>query len=198
MIHVIITSANIREAYEKRKRQYIESIETCLKYAHLFDSYAILECVSPHEEYLSAYNTYYSKESNLLINKGHDELRHMLGYLNQSQLPEDACIVKLSGRYMIEDSYFFDRVIELSDTFDSIFKNDADAYLGNGYHTFLYYMKKKLFADLYSSIDPSECNKMHFEWQVKHHIMTQERHIEIDRLGVLANQGTYSEKIYRC
>ena len=146
MIHVIITAANIPEAYEKRKRQYIDSIETCLKYASLFDSYTVLECVSAHEDYLSPYNTYYSTKSNKRINKGADELTHLLAYLEQSQLPDDTCIIKLSGRYMIEDSYFFDKVAELHENFDSIFKSDNDAYVGNGYHTFLYYMKKGLLC----------------------------------------------------
>jgi len=198
MIHVIITAANIATAYDKRKQQYIDSIESCLKYSSLFDSYTVLECVSPHEDYLDNYNTYYSKKENLTINKGAAELTHMLGYLEQSHLPDDACIIKLSGRYIIEDSYFFDKVIELNETFDSIFKSDNDAYVGNGYHTFLYYMKKKLFADLYHSVDFSAFDEAHFEWQVKNHIMPMERHLEIDRLGVLANQGTYSEKVYRC
>lgn len=198
MIHVIITSANIAEAYEKRKQQYINSIEKCLKYSSLFDSYNVLECVSPFEDYLSAYNTHYSSATNKFINKGEDELNHILAFLDQSQLPDDACIIKLSGRYILEDSYFFDKVAEFSENFDSIFKCDADVYAGNGYHTFLHYIKKSTFAGLYNHMDFTKWENNNFEWQVKNYFLPLDRHIEIDRLGVLAYQGTHSENIFRC
>src|ERR1700761_7721303 len=114
MIHLIITSANIPEAYTHRRNQYINSIETCLKYSDLFDSYTILECVSSDEEYLNQYNVYYSKENNAYLNKGLNEMNHLRSYLeNQSSLNDTDAIIKLLGRYIIKDSYFFEKVLEL-------------------------------------------------------------------------------------
>jgi hypothetical protein len=198
MAHVIITSANIPQGYENRKMQYIESIEACLKYSHLFNTYCILECVSAHEGYLGQYNTYYSKEGNIYTNKGLNEMNHLRAYLKQSSLPDDEPIIKLSGKYMIEEPYFFEKVMELEKEFDSMFKNDNDVYVGNGYHTFFYYMKKKLFIDVADSLEYSDDNGRPIEWDVKEYLMVNSRHIEIDRLGVMARQGPNSEKIFHC
>ena len=198
MIHLVITTANIPEAYQKRKEQYIESIEACLKYAQFFDSYTVLECVSPHEDYLDAYNTYYSKAGNPYANKGLNEMNHLRSFLQQSTLTDDDSVIKISGRYIIEDSYFFEKVIALQDEFDSMFKNDNDVYVGNGYHTFFYYMKKKLFIDVANNLEYSNDNGRPIEWDVKEYLMVTSRHIEIDRLGVIAHQGENSEKIFRC
>jgi len=198
MIHVIITTANIPESYESRKRQYIESIEACLKYADLFDSYTVLECVSDNESYLNQYHTFYSKEANPYPNKGLNEMNHLKAFLKQSPLADDTSIIKLSGKYIIEDSYFFEKVLEFENEYDSIFKNDNDVFEGNGYHTFFYYMKKKLFLETIDILDFSINNDRPIEWDVKNYLMVSDKHIEIDRLGILAHQGTNSEKIFRC
>jgi len=198
MIHLIITTANIPESYETRKKQYIESIESSLKYAHLFDSYTILECVSDNEAYLNQYNTFYSKEDNLYLNKGLNEMNHLRAFLKQSSFADSLSIIKLSGKYIIEDDYFFKKVIEFQDEYDSIFKNDNDVFEGNGYHTFFYYMKKKLFIETINSLEFSLNNNRPIEWDVKNYLMVNEKHIEIDRLGLLARQGTNSEKTFRC
>jgi len=198
MVHLIITTANIPESYENRKEQYIESIGSCLKYAGLFDSYTVLECVSKHEEYLDRYNTFYSNEPNQYLNKGLNEVGHLRAYLKHSTLPDDGMIIKLSGRYLVEDNYFFEKAAALQYEFDSIFKNDNDVFEGNGYHTFFYAIKKSLFLGIADQIDFSMDNERPIEWDFKEHLMTNERHIEIDRLGLMARQGTNSEKTFRC
>ena len=143
MLHLIITTANIEHSYKQRKQQYIQSIEACLKYSHLFDSCTVLECVSENEEYLNCYNTVYSKERNLFNNKGLNEMNHLRSFLIESPFGDNQSIIKLLGKYVINDDYFFNKVLELQTKFDSILKNDKDVYEGNGYHTFFYYMKKK-------------------------------------------------------
>ncbi|WP_295712890.1 hypothetical protein [Mucilaginibacter sp.] len=196
MSHVIITTANIPEQYERRKQQYIDSIETCLKYSHLFNSYTVLECVSEKEEYLDQYNTVYSTEGNLYPNKGLNELNHLRVFLEGSTLKDSEPIIKLSGKYIIDDSYFFEKVIELQHKFDSIFKNDDDVFEGNGYHTFFYCLKKRLFLDTINSIDFSLVNDTPIEWDIKNYLMVMDKHIEIDRLGITAYQGANSERIF--
>ena len=198
MLHLIITTANIEHHYKQRKQHYIESIEACLKYAHLFDSYTVLECVSANEEYLNGYNTVYSAEGNLYGNKGLNEMNHLKSFLNKSAFGDNQSIIKLSGKYVIKDDYFFNKVLELQTKFDSILKNDKDVYDGNGYHTFFYYMKKKVLMDAINSLEFSWENDRPIEWDIKDYLLTRDRHIEIDRLGVLAKQGTFSEKVFYC
>jgi hypothetical protein len=196
MSHVIITTANIAEGYESRKRQYINSIETCLKYASLFDSYTILECVSDNEDYLNQYNVFYSKENNPYSNKGLNELNHLKSFLKQSSFNDTDGIIKLSGKYMINNSYFFEKVLQLKNEYDSIFKNDDDVYAGNGYHTFFYYIKKKVWLDTIKNVEFSLTNNTPIEWDFKEYLMVKERHIEIDKLGITAYQGANSEKVF--
>ena len=112
MIHLIITTANIPQYFEKRKKQYIESIEACLKFSNLFDSYTILECFSNKLDYLTNYNVFYSGICNPFPNKGLNEMRHLKAFLNQSHFTESDAIIKLTGRYLVEDGYFFEKVYE--------------------------------------------------------------------------------------
>ncbi|MBD1364782.1 hypothetical protein IDJ77_13255 [Mucilaginibacter sp. ZT4R22] len=198
MVHLIITTANITEAFGVRKQQYVESIEAALKYAAFFDTYTILECFSEKEAYLDKYNTFYSREGNPYRDKGLNEMNHLRAFLEQSPLADDDSIIKLSGKYVIEEPYFFETLHQLHHEYDSMFKNDNDVYVGNGYHTFFYYMKKKLFLDAIGNIDFSVENNRPIEWDMKSFLMVKDRHIEIDRLGLLARQGTNSEKIFRC
>jgi hypothetical protein len=197
MIHLIITAANIPEYFEKRKSQYIESIASCLQFAHLFDSYTILECVADEVDYLKDYNVYYSKAGNSFSNKGLNEMQHIKAFLEQSAFSDTDAIIKLTGRYLVEESYFFERVLELHQQYDGIFKNDDDVYVGNGYHTFFYYMKKGLFLKAIASLEFSNANDRPIEWDVKEFLLPNDNHVVIDKLGVMAYQGTASEKIFR-
>lgn len=198
MLHLIITTANIKHSYKQRKHQYIQSIETCLKYAHLFDSYTVLECVSENEEYLNCYNTVYSNQDNLYNNKGLNEMNHLRAFLKEPAFGDNQSIIKLSGKYVITDDYFFNKVLELQAQFDSILKNDKDVYEGNGYHTFFYYMKKKVLLEAINNLEFSLNNNRPIEWDIKDYLLMRDRHIEIDRLGLLARQGTSSEKVFYC
>lgn len=198
MIHLVITTANIPQEYAKRKQQIIDSIEACLSFRQYFDSYTVLECVSAHEDYLGRYPTYYSQQGNPFKDKGHNELNHLRAFLNQSGLPDDASIVKLSGKYLVTDDYFFKKVNMLNDELDSMFKSDSDVYAGNGYHTFLYYIRKGLLLDAIDSISLNDSNERPIEWDFKDFLMVRDRHAEIDRLGVKAFQGAASENIFIC
>jgi len=199
MIHVVITSANVPAMYEKRKALYIESIEACLQYRDLFDSYTVLECVSAHEAYLEPYTTYYSTIGNPYANKGLNEMRHLAQYLSaNNSLHTGDAIIKLTGRYIVEEPYFFEQVRALHEEYESIFKNDDDFYVGNGYHTFFYYMRKGLLLEAVQSLEFSDANDRPIEWDVKSFVMPRETNLEIDRLGLLAYQGADSSIIFRC
>ena len=49
-----------------------------------------------------------------------------------------------------------------------------------------------------NSLEFSLTNNRPIEWDIKDYLLTRDRHIEIDRLGLLARQGTFSEKIFYC
>ncbi|MDQ0968505.1 hypothetical protein QFZ20_003908 [Flavobacterium sp. W4I14] len=196
MIHLIITTANIQEHYSERKEQYISSINQALKFSYLLDSCTILECVSAHEDYLDNYNTYYSKVKNVFPEKGLNEMQHIKSFIEQSPFQSNDTIIKLTGRYLLEDSTFFNKVQLLNDFFDSIFKDDSDIYEGKGYHTFLYAMKKDRFLQTINSLAFSKTNLDPIEWGVKAFLKDKERNYLLNRLGVKAFQGAFGEKVF--
>lgn len=197
MIHLIITAANIKENYELRKKLYIQSIEIALKYDYLFDSYTILECASSNEDYLNQYNVHYSKAKNIYPEKGLNEMLHLKSFIEQPDFKDDDVFIKLTGRYLLEDNSFFNKVRLLIEDYDSIFKDDSDVYVGKGYHTFLYCMKKYRFVDTINSLNFSTSNMDPIEWAVKGYLQNKARNYEIARLGIIAYQGTSGEKIFR-
>ena len=197
MIHLIITSGSIKAHYKERKEQYIKSISGAMAFDYFFDSITVLECVSSYEDYLSAYPVYYSKESNTFPEKGLNEMLHIKAFLEQSAIDKNDLVIKLTGRYLLEDSSFFNKVKILEDRYDSIFKDDCDIYEGLGYHTFLYCMSKSRFLETINSLNFSKENLDPIEWGVKDFLKNKERHYLLDRLGVMAYQGQNSEKIFR-
>jgi len=198
MIHLIITTANISQNYGRRKEQYIESIERALSYSYLFDSYTVLECTSKKEDYLDNYTVYYSKVENHYPEKGLNEMQHLKAFINQSSLKTQDIIIKLTGRYILDDNSFFNKVKLLNERYDAIFKDDCDIYSGQGYHTFLYCMKKYLFLDTINSLNFSMENMDPIEWGVKEFLKDKKETYILDRLGVEAKQGTYGEKVFKC
>ncbi|WP_443936966.1 hypothetical protein [Pedobacter sp. MW01-1-1] len=196
MIHLIITTANIQENYALRKEQYLKSINQALKFNYLLDSYTILECSSYHEDYLNSYNTYYSKIGNKFPEKGLNEMQHLKSFIEQSSINSTDTIIKLTGRYLLEDSTFINKVILLTDFYDSFFKDDSDIYEGKGYHTFLYAMKKNRFLETINSLNFSKTNLDPIEWGVKDFLKNKNRNYLLKRLGIIAIQGTYGEKVF--
>lgn len=197
-IHLIITAANVPDAYQKRKSQYQQSIQTCLQYSHLYDTCTILECFSENEAYLNSYNTVYSKEGNPFPNKGLNEMNHLRAFLSQSQFSDHDSIIKLTGRYLLENAGFFEKVRLFQDEFDALFKDDGDVYESRGFHTFFYYMKKATFLAVANQINYTANNDRPIEWDIKNSLYDNPRCALVDRLGVTAMQGTNSEKIFSC
>ncbi|MEQ7798431.1 hypothetical protein ABDJ41_01360 [Pedobacter sp. ASV1-7] len=196
--HLVITTANIVDRYQNRKEQYMQSIERALQFHYLFDSYTILECFSSNEEYLNDLNVYYSRVLNVYPEKGLNEMQHLKGFINQSSFQADDLIIKLTGRYMLEDNSFFNKIKLLASDYDSIFKDDSDIYEGLGYHTFLYCARKGRFLEIIESLDYSKNTIDPIEWGVKKFLKNMDRHYLIARLGIKAYQGTHSEKIFVC
>jgi hypothetical protein len=197
MIHLIITAANIKEHYNDRKEQYLKSIESVLKFDYLFDSYTVLECASENEEYLADYNVHYSKVKNRFKEKGLNEMQHLKAFIEGAAFNNDDLIIKFTGRYIMEDNSFLNKVRLLMDDYDSIFKDDGDIYKGQGYHTFLYAMKKPLFLETINSLNFTNENLDPIEWGVKDFLKNRDRNYVLSRLGIMAFQGTDSNKVFR-
>jgi len=198
MIHLIITTANIQDNFEVRREQYIKSIDRANEFSYLFDSCTILECFSEHEQYLNDYNTYYSKIPNTYPEKGLNEMAHLKGFLQQSHFSADDMIVKLTGRYLLEDNSFFIKLGLLQENYDAIFKDDSDIYEGRGFHTFLYSVRLNTFLDTINSLNFSTDNLDPIEWGVKSFLKDYKGLYLLNRLGVKAFQGTFSDKIFSC
>lgn len=199
MTHLVITSANIGEDYENRKEQYVESINQVLKFKSLFDTYSVLECTSKHEEYLEAYNLYYSNFSNTYIEKGLNELQHLKAHIKEIGLNNNDIIIKLTGRYLLENDYFLThaRALFSKGLTNSIFKLDNDVYEGLGYHTFLYAIKVDTFMKMFESFSYTNDNTTPIEWGVKKFLHGKPNTHLVDKLGILARQGTFSKNIFR-
>lgn len=198
MIHLIITTANIKEHYLDRKEQYLRSIEGALKFDYLYDNYTVLECISKQEDYLSAYNVHYSQVKNQYKEKGLNEMQHLKAFIEGAAFKDDDVIIKFTGRYLFEDNSFLNKVKLLMDDYDSIFKDDGDIYKGLGYHTFLYAMKKYRFLETIDSLNFSNTNMDPIEWGVKDFLKNKDRNYILSRLGVKAYQGADSSKIFSC
>jgi len=80
---------------------------------------------------------------------------------------------KLSGKYLIEDDYFFKSVLKLQNEYDSIFKNDNDVFEGNGYHTFFITWKKGCLLILLIALIFSKQQQAHWV-DVKNYLLITE------------------------
>ena len=195
-MHLIITSANIDEHFEHRRSQYIESINTAVKYAYSCLSITVLECFASKVPYLEDFNVVYSPVANVFPEKGLNELQHLKSFLLRSPISNDEFIVKLTGRYLLEDSTFFHKVLILKDQYNCIIKNDKDIYEGRGCHTFLFAAKKGLLLDAIESFDFSSSSVDPIEWGIKAFLEKRQDVYYMERLGVRAFQGTSGANIF--
>lgn len=177
MKHLIITTAvipkelcslNLGYSYEKRMSDYKDSFEYVLKLKDKFNTITILETVSKEkvdELENSGINVYYSNIDNSFKNKGINEILHIQDFLKNSNINDDDIVIKLSGRYLIEN----DNILSINSDF--IAKYDGDIYPGDrGVHTFFFGFKKKLFFQFVSMLNISSINtyeKICIEWLIK-------------------------------
>src|SRR5690606_12080448 len=124
---------------------------------------------------------------NVFPEKGLNELQHLKQHIQQLDLKEEDVIIKLTGRYLLENGLFLYKVKELiSEGINSIFKLDDDIYEGKGYHTFLYATKVDIFLKMVESFSFIQENREPIEWGVKRFLHGRNNNYLIDWLGVLA------------
>ena len=203
MKHLIITTAIIPEelclqtigySYEQRMYDYKNSFDSTLLLKDKFDSITIIETVSKEKvDFLeeSGISVYYSKFDNHFTNKGINEMFHIQDFLQKSNIDDNDLIIKLSGRYLIENASI------LSINNDIIAKYDGDIYPGDrGVHTFFFGFKKKLFAEFINNLDIFNYDVC-IEWLVKDFMLNKGIEI-LDRhynLGVIT--CLYSKELNR-
>jgi hypothetical protein len=175
MNHLIITAAIVPEekcfsqlgySYQQRMMDYRKSFEYALRLKDKFDSMTIVafpnERVSELEN--SGIKVYYSNFDNSFVNKGLNEMYHIYDFLKNSDIKNEDMIIKISGRYLIEN----DTILNIDRDF--IAKYDGDIYPGNrGVHTFILGFKKGLFLEFFNSLDVENNNydSVCIEWLVK-------------------------------
>ena len=182
MKHLIITTAIIPKekclnqlgySYEQRMEDYKNSFESVLKLKDKFDSITIIETISKKkilELEESGINVYYSKFKNSFTNKGMNEMFHILEFLHNSSINDDDLVIKIIGRYLMENADI------LNIDSDFIAKYDGDIYPGDrGVHTFFFGFKKRLFMEFIESLDVTNNNysSVCIEWLVKDFILNK-------------------------
>lgn len=156
MKHLIITSAIIPEklcqqklgySYEQRISDYKQSFDSALALKDNFDSITIIETYSKTKVDIledSGINVYYSNFDNSFDNKGLNEMFHIKDFLQHAKMSDDDTIIKITGRYLLDN----DNILNIDS--DIIAKFDGDIYNPNnrGVHTFFFGFKKIFLANL--------------------------------------------------
>jgi hypothetical protein len=186
--HLVITTAHFSESecihngfdYNDRIREHTESFQKINNIKNEFDSITIVETRSfENLDYLekTGFDIFLSKKPNYFLNKGLNEIFHMKNFIDSNQnIAETDLIVKLSGRYKIEN----DNLLKYTD-FDCVAKNDLDIYdSGKGVHTFYYSIRKKTFNEFYNHVSLDFNNNYYkkdicLEWELKDFLLKSEK-----------------------
>jgi len=142
-IKVIFTSALIEDPDEERKKCYIQNLINLKNYG--CEVFVVESCIEG-PSYLDCYcdKVYYTKSNDLYETKSNNEIKSMLiGLLHYDFEPEDL-ILKVTGRYVLEDDQLIN-FVKLNENADVIARvwNDIDAYTG------YYAIKYKYLLDMF-------------------------------------------------
>lgn len=202
--YLIVTSAHKEEGLEKRKNEYLDSINKIILYKDFFDKIFILECLSKEDlSYLKLddkIEIHYSEYENFYKNYGLNELLHINHFLQKNEfIKNDDNIVKITGRYILVDGNFLK---QLPTNYDIIAKNDGDIWGNNsrGVHTFYLIFKKKFFKELIDSVnlikDASFMETYCVEWLVKEYMLKNNNsHFYEGKMGIITNFSLNNLKV---
>lgn len=127
---IIITTSMIMQDYDLRKEEYIKAITKLVQRYRKNDKYTLIiieNTGSGTQEFLESLwvdKVIYTNNNQIdTPNKGVKELTDLHFFLNAYKIPNDTFIVKITGRYIIEDKCpFFDIVDNLTDKIDAVAK----------------------------------------------------------------------------
>lgn len=126
MIYLIITTSIIDkytgQNTDKREQLYINSITNTLKLLPSSIKPIIVENNGFRKTLLDQFNieVFYTNNNSLNLDKGEKELKDIKDTISNFNIQDNDIIIKLTGRYNVLSSYFFNYVID---------KNNYDVYI---------------------------------------------------------------------
>jgi len=127
---ILFTSALKEMFFEKRREEYINSYNQIKKICN--HKIQILECLDygDSKTFLDELsdNVLYTRKNYIFKNKGVNEILNIKYFLEQTTLDDEEMIVKITGRYLLNSSFFIDKceqsrsdVIMVKDNHDQVF-----------------------------------------------------------------------------
>lgn len=152
-VHVMYTSALISNDYDKRKEEYLASIEAMRSYGYEPWIIEATNINSSFYDQLTDQIFYPQKNDSSLRNKGVNETMCMRGTLEHLPFQDEDIVVKLTGRYLLYKRDFL-TLIENSES-------EYDAYVSYGKHfvgsdhifTGCFAMRWKYFRKIIEELD---------------------------------------------
>lgn len=146
---ILFTSALKKEFFEKRKEEYVNSYKQIQKICQ--HKIQILECIDYGETktFLDdlSNEVLYTKKNYRFRNKGVNEILNIKFFLDQVNLDNEEKILKITGRYYLNSSYFIN-ICE---------QGDSDVFIVKDKHNQVFFgcvcMKKKVLSKFIDEID---------------------------------------------
>lgn len=192
-LRIVITTALIddvdRLGISKRIQHYIEQLDN-LKELNLLEYCYVIETVSTDtslfEKYIPKERIHCSNVNNLTYkNRGSNEVVAMLTSLPTFKFNDDDMIIKLTGRYLLVDNYFIDKV-KYSES-DILYRKADDTQV----FTFLYAMRYKILYDTLQQCDIVEMENTMINIEKLLSLKTINSNIEyVSKLNVIAKFST--------
>lgn len=181
----LISGPEIYKDYDRRKAQYIKSIEMFNEMG--YEPY-IIEVCADGKSFLDDYchQVLYTQSNDLsYVNKGVNEAKSMLLFLEtyKDMIQEDDIIIKTTGRYHCTDDYFI-RLVEDNDNYAGFVKHRIKNRLDRRYvdvFTGIFALEARYFKNMLTSMRFERMGTdVWFEWDVARYIYTlAERHVPI-------------------
>lgn len=190
-IKVLFTSAIIKEGYKKRKADYIRNLKLLKKYG--CDVYVVESC-QKGPTFLDKYcdNVCYTKSNDTSETKSFNEVKSMLIGVEYFNFQPDDMILKVTGRYVLEDDRFISFVKGNMDA-DIIARiwNQVDAYTG------YFAIKQKYFFELldhYYHIYHTKSKKYAIEHALGNFINSEKKRLNVVPIPLLYDYTSVPER----
>jgi hypothetical protein len=190
MYYVIVTTS-INNS-DTRTQQYINGISALLKYIPK-ENIIIVENNGQRATFLDSFGVkvIYTNNNHIHGNIGNRELADILECIHKCNIKDNDFIVKLTGRYIIQDnSYFIDELLKLTDKTDCIVRHGSYLHEPSGKCkdcvTGLIGLRCKFMKMIKKQPD---LNPIEHTWGNVIYNIPDYRIISLNKLGILACPG---------
>jgi len=182
-VKIIYTAALLDKHFEKRKQEYLHSINVLSQLGH---KPYIVEAIKKtgttfFDEYCS--NVFYAQSNNpRLRNKGVNEASTMLEGCNYFNFDDKDIIIKLSGRYYFESDLLFEAIKEHPE-FDAFARFDRHGQV----HACCFAMRYKYFKQMLKQLDFANMEKrmINIEREIANYLKKYSvKTLRLEKLGV--------------